>query len=205
MLSQHLGGRAVRDDSPVGVEHDGPAGQPVQPGLAGVVVEPVLDEQHCERRVAGDLLDGGPHGPHPARVEHRRGFVEQQQPGAADHGGRERDPLGLPAGQPRRLPLSQVPHADLLEGRPDPRTDLGGWDGAVLEDQGELCVDLRQADRGRGVLPDDPEEGRALVDRARQVEVLPVSPEDQRPLDLRGGAVRHEPGDEVQQGGLACP
>ena len=56
VLSQHLGGRAVRDDGAVRVEHDCPAGQPVQPGLSGVVVEPVLDEQHCERRVAGDLL-----------------------------------------------------------------------------------------------------------------------------------------------------
>ena len=101
--------------------------------------------------------------------------------------------------------MSQVPDTDLVEGRPDPRADLDGRDGTVLEDQGELCVDLRQADRGRGVLTDDPEESRALVDRARQVEVLPVSLEDQRPLDLCGGAVRHEPGDEVQQGRLARP
>ena len=173
---------------------------PVHPGQPRT--DPVLHED-ARRAGAGEqpahLL---PQPCRTGRVEHRGRLVEQQQPRTQREHPREGETLALAAGQPRRRVRTWVGEADRGQRLVDPRPDLPGRHGVVLQAErhvvaaaGEHRLRERVLQQQAGAGAPGPD---SLGARPARRDVV----EQQRPLLVTGLGVE-QTGEPLQQGGLA--
>ncbi len=96
----------------------------------------------CGPPAPGQPGDGVPHLRGAAGVEHRRGFVEEDERGVQREGPREREPLGLPAGQRRGGGVEgEPPEADGGQRTGDDGGHLLARRPDVLEAEGDVPPD----------------------------------------------------------------
>jgi len=135
-------------------------------------------------------------------VELGRRLVEQDELRPHGQGGREADPLQLPAGELVRAPPGQVLRADCPERAVHPWPDLRGRGAEVLEPERDVVAHERHEDLILRIL-EDRRDGAREVGRARMSRVQPPD------LDAAGEApavkVRHEAGQRPQERRLPGP
>ena len=158
----------------------------------------MLDDD--ERPPAGTRQrgDGVPHLRGAAGVEHRRRLVEQHEGGVQREGPREREPLGLPAGQRRGGGVEgERPEADRGQRLGDDGGHRRPGHPDVLETERDVPADGRRDHAGARLL--EHQAGRAGA-RTGSGAV-----EGHRAVQLAGLDAAEEPGERPQQRRLARP
>ncbi len=122
-MAGDLGGGVVLEGAAV-LEDEDAVGE--GDGLDGVMGDDEADAAEAGEVGAQGVPDVGAGG----LVEGGEGFVEDEEPGAGGERPGEGDPLGLAAGELRRLPVSQVADAEPVE--PGLRLAAGPGPGDAL-------------------------------------------------------------------------
>ncbi len=164
--AEHGGGRAVRHDAGLGIQHDHP-GDHRQPDIHAML-------DHDQRRGVRveERPDRRDHLADTLRVEIGRGLVQEQDAWAHRQRAGQGEPLLLAAGERLGGAIQRHVEPDGVQRRPHARPDLRPRDAEVLAPEGDVVADPGEHDLRIRVLQHQPRpaarrRGRLAVDEER--------------------------------------